>query len=399
MQLVNMASTQRARNDAEPSAVAKVLRAELANGIDPTQFMMTNLEKVIELNCQILVGLLSVSSRPIASVIEEAAGLAFPRTPKDDKVAFAQRMCACLSLCRRKLKNSRTGTRLTKPMAAVVRSLQQQRMPPKPSQPPSLGKQLRQRFLKRIHSGGSDSVQLLPAKRKASGSSGDAYEKVMEPCGPSASEVAALFGHSQTPPPLPIMEEIMSSQEAPVRMQYMDYRTGTLMRSLEDGSTVAAHMTPGPDGFMVAEFGSERIQTEVPVLAVVAKKPSKKPAAAPSIQMEVPAEQGLATSDDEVASDAEAPAAEVCAAAKGKAKAKAKAKAAAKAAAKAKSMYNTMRYPSGAHAIRQTFGLQKQVFQIKRDDEATAKAIIQSALERLASGEAEDSVKQWAKAQ
>ena len=45
MQLVNMASTQRARNDAEPSAVAKVLRAELANGIDPTQFMMTNLEK------------------------------------------------------------------------------------------------------------------------------------------------------------------------------------------------------------------------------------------------------------------------------------------------------------------------------------------------------------------
>ena len=206
-----------------------------------------------------MVGLLSVSSRPIASVIEEAAGLAFPRTPKDDKVAFAQRMCACLSLCRRKLKNSRTGTRLTKPMAAVVRSLQQQRMPPKPSQPPSLGKQLRQRFLKRIHSGGSDSVQLLPAKRKASGSSGDAYEKVMEPCGPSASEVAALFGHSQAPPPLPIMEEIMSSQEAPVRMQYMDYRTGTLMRSLEDGSTVAAHMTPGPDGFMVAEFGSERI--------------------------------------------------------------------------------------------------------------------------------------------
>ena len=58
-----------------------------------------------------------------------------------------------------------------------------------------------------------------------------------------------------------------------------------------------------------------------------------------------------------------------------------------------------MRYPSGAHAIRQTFGLQKQVSQIKRDDEATAKAIIQSALERLASGEAEDSVKQWAKAQ
>ena len=340
-----------------------------------------------------------MSSRPIASVIEEATGLAFPRTPKDDKVAFAQRMCACLSLSRRKLKNSRTGTRLTKPMAVVVRSLQQQRMPPKPSQPPSLGKQLRQRFLKRIHSGGSDSVQLVPAKRKASGSSGDAYEKVMEPCGPSASEVAALFGHSQTPPPLPIMEEIMSSQEALVMMQYMDYRTGTLMRSLEDGSTVAAHMTPGPDGFMVAEFGSERIQTEVPVLAVVAKKPSKKPAAAPSIQMEVPAEQGLATSDDEVASDAEAPAAEVCAAAKGKAKAKAKAKAAAKAAAKAKSMYNAMRYPSGAHAIRQTFGPQKQVFQIKRDDEATAKAIIQSALERLASGEAEDSVKQWAKAQ
>ena len=78
---------------------------------------------------------------------------------------------------------------------------------------------------------------------------------------------------------------------------------------------------------MVAEFGSERIQTEVPVLAVVAKKPSNKPAATPSIQMEVPAEQWLATSDDEVASDAEAPAAEVCAAAKGKAKAKAKAKA------------------------------------------------------------------------
>ena len=72
--------------------------------------------------------------------------------------------------------------------------------------------------------------------------------------------------------------------------------------------------------------------------------------------MEVPAEQWLDTSDHEVASDAEAPAAEVCAAAKGKAKAKAKAK-----ATKAKSMYNTMRYPSGAHAIRQTFGLQKQV--------------------------------------
>ena len=48
------------------------------------------------------------------------------------------------------------------------------------------------------------------------------------------------------------------------------------------------------------------------------------------MQMEVLAEQWLATSDDEVASDAEAPAAEVWAAAKGKAKAKAKAKAAAK---------------------------------------------------------------------
>lgn len=427
--------SSRVKNSASAHEVSKVCRKEL-DWINAADFMVTDLEAVCKQYSSFLCGLLQVTKRPICSVLEEAVSICFPRCPSSDKKAFAERMIAALTYCRRKARNTTSCKRQSEAVRQIIALL------PKDTEGQTLGYSLRKRALERFRS--DESCKLVHMKPHGSSSNSDPLLDM------SPAEISSLWNSSE--PPLPLHDmlsqevlEVSSSQEVQqeatpqeaataepprkIKLQYLDNGTGRLCRVFSDDSRVWAEMRPGDDGFMMAHFGCDEppIRTEVPILQSKPRAATlKRPAAAVPLSSE---------SDDSDVSDAEKSPrhrdAEAKAAPKSKAKPKAKSKgfrskqvversqaSAHSQAVGAESVqaggsqaaggnhavdrpmtYGMMRYPTGAHAVRQKFGMKHQLFQIRKETEADAIAICEAAIKKLHEGVSEPTVKEWAKAQ
>ncbi len=386
----------RISNSATALDVSKLFRSEL-DVINAEEFMKTDPEVVCKNFCSLLCGLVKLSQRPIVSVLDEAALLAFPRTSPTDRKAFAERLVAACCYCRKKKKNCTTGEKLSESVRSIVHVM-------KPEE--SLGQSRRRKMLARWRSDESCKMLGSPKKLQAASSSST------DPLQMTVQQISQLWGHGSAPLHINTGEvlDVASSQEIvqplentshTVKLQYMDNSTGVMTRIMEDDSKVLATMIANADGFMHAHFGNEPgIKTEVPALSY-ARAVCKRPAAAP---------QTMYSSDEDFsASDAEKPPRQKVAKAKPQAKKKqlAEVQISAKSSEPAKAsdgrkpvVYGLMRYQTGAWAVRQKFGIKKQLFQIfKKGKEDDAKRICEAAISRLDQGASEHSVKEWAKAQ
>jgi len=266
------------------------------SGLEDDRFARGNLDDVVAGYESLLVSIAASTDRLAVSVAKEAAAQCFGRSP-DSAAHFAQRLAGDFGHCRRKLRSFSSGAKLTGPVRAVVRAMQNRSTPKKSSgsgsfsSPPSASGEV----------AGLPLVCGLPADDSQS-------EREFAPEPPlkrravplSPSAIYAMYGgkpkHVSAPlqsspkTPQPVMEihssqDVLSSQEAvgvvatPAQKpeaqpsssasvtSWVDHDPPMrLVRANADGTREAAVLQVGESGFAFAQFGTERIETVVPNL-------------------------------------------------------------------------------------------------------------------------------------
>ena len=424
----------RLKNNATVDQVARVLRAELADGIKESQLLVLDMDEVCDTFAGLMVSLLQVTPRPTKDLMQKAASEAFGKISAAVAMAFGERLCAAFVYCRLKSKSVKSGKKLSPGTKIVVNhmlklqnrlEIPEQPWSPLSGRPPveklTLGQKLKQQSKVRLVSSSKpaqlplaedDDELALPSSR--------ASILALYGCG-SSDRVVSFLQRTKEPSSCSVVQEIESSQEAMpaanLKLQYLDRAKLCMVRVYSDGSSKVAGLKPSSSGFGVAHFpGESEIPTEVPNLLLkqvsskrpypgaAKKRPSsrmthKRPAGTMQADIQQDVSQGEQEdegSEEESEEDVEADAVAVVP--------KPSSKKAPETAAELVVAYSQpYRYPSGAWAIRRRFshGDKKQVFQIcpKGRSDSAKKAICQEALERLLKGELESNIIQRAKNQ
>lgn len=393
----------RLRNVAAPDCVAKVLRAELAQGLVEQEYMQADLEDVCDSYSRAMVQVLRTTPRPTKELLRQAATLAFPKCPH--AVLFSERLYAAFQYCRGKAKNLSTGVRLKAGVRAVAKYMIQQnnylKVPDSWESPISsksasqhlkasklsLGTKLKRSVLKRmISSPSSVKAKIVTQKVPATSSM-------------PLSRAAILASYADFDQARSEVVEILDSQDdskaaalpKQMKLQHLDRSTMTMVRVFADGTRQEAEMKPSSSGFCVAIFPGEdaAIATEVPNLhhesLVIQKKPAsqaaavrKKPAALlPTVQDKVEDE------DNEEGEEENPKESDACAEPSPDATFVVK-------------YSNPYRYPNGSWAIRRRFtnGDKKQIFQVNFAgwSDSRKQKLCLTALEKLSQGVPESDV-------
>jgi hypothetical protein len=313
----------RVKNSASAGDVAKVLRGSMATLRDE-KFASADMNFIIEQNCETLVDLLKLTSRPTAKLVADGARLAFNCELSSGKL-FGERMAAAVSHCRTKKNQMTTGRKLPASLLKVISALGSISQSPSPSNSPAAkydrlwgsGKKL----LRRVSSASSDCEVAEPTT------------KVAKLAMPSQAAVLSLYGahiSSTSLEPSGVVAISDSEGEATsaagasgaagadkatklVVREYLDRGKPCMMRCYNDGSFEESNMTPGPNGFCMSQFGAEApTETEVPNLILMGKPGvMKKPAAAkgvmkkPAAANQDVADAGKTSAADEVFDQAE----------------------------------------------------------------------------------------------
>jgi hypothetical protein len=288
----------RVKNSASAGDVAKVLRGSMATLRDE-KFASADMNFIIEQNCETLVDLLKLTSRPTAKLVADGARLAFNCDLSSGRL-FGERMAAAVSHCRTKKNQMTTGKKLPASLLKVISALGGISQSPSPSNSPPVkydrlwgsGKKL----LRRVSSASTDCEVAEPTT------------KVAKLAMPSQAAVLSLYGahiSSTSLEPSGVVAISDSEGEATsaagasgaagadkatklvVRIvrEFLDRGKPCMMRCYNDGSFEESNMTPGPNGFCMSQFGAEApTETEVPNLILMGKpEVMKKPAAAKAV--------------------------------------------------------------------------------------------------------------------
>ena len=287
----------RARNSAEPSDVAKILRAN-HRFLDLASFTVAAMDKVVHNLAGTLVDIIEITARPTQNLFQAAAIEAF-KTDVGEALLFGQRLSSAVSYCRTKLKGSVTGQRLHPSVLRVCKALEA-----KPNEEAPV-----------VKAASLNSTSPLNRKRRSAGSNGqgqlsddghdsNCFSGSTTKYVTSAASIRAMYGlpssaHCVRATSPPSHVEVVSSQEVDVSprkedssssrmslekpVQFEDASKACLVRMV-DGFRVEAVMKPGPNGFAVGFFGAESFPTEIPNLVLsTIKAPKlavqKKPAA------------------------------------------------------------------------------------------------------------------------
>lgn len=380
-----------------PAAVmVEVLKAHVPS-LDNRAYAADRLEEVVAAYETLLLSLAGSTERLAPGAVASAAAEVFGGPPAVLK-HFAQRLSDAFSFCRRKTRHMAHGARFPPAVRAVASAMAKRASPKKggaPS-PPALP------------------VVVAPEAKKAKITGGEC----------SGEEILRLYGVTPSKaPPAPAAlcptsmdilssQEVLSSQEA-VAIEddeaassgprsasaadpagaplvcWIDYARMTAVRVV-DGEQEAADLFPGENGFALARFGAELVETEVsnllldlskgvgagerskPARRIVQKSPGAPPPSPPAGSLPGPAPT---TPEVVPASNAE------------------------------QRRYSKMWYKNSAmFGIRQKHGAKRQIFAIGGQRSHRSKdqlaAIADEAIRRMVElGDAEEAAKAWARAE
>lgn len=418
-----VAMSERSQCTIKTDVLAQLLRGHVAS-LEDGKFGVGDMDQVVQSYENLLVSVAASTGRLKPSVVQAAALQVYECSP-DVALHFAQRMVGAFSHCRKKLKSSTTGVKLSSSVRAVVNAMQ--------GRPPMMSKRTSS-----CHSRSAPSAPALPVGKSdrdlASESENDEEESSSLPSPPKSAlsmsphEILRFYGAQNfelsspgmqtrsptVPKPMEVHEvlssqDILSSQEvapASLKLSWIDQTAPMRMvRAFTDGSRVETPLEPGESGFAVARVGGETIETEVPNILLqlsqsgVLKRPAGAGGAAPKKRSSV----AEAVEPTPAAHDADGAAGS----ARGEPIAavhvgEGQVAAGSSGGVELGRSYLKMWYKNSvAYGVRQKFGQRRQIFAVggkssKKTQEELG-AIADEAILKLGAGESEDSVKAWAR--
>lgn len=310
----------RARAQASAKALCKVMRGSCA-AVAAEDFLGASPEQVCVKFEDMLVDILYCHAKPCKSLLTSAAELAYDQhLSKDESCQMAERFMSAYSHCKAKAKSMTSGKKLppsVKNICTVLlkvgdkelaSSLVEKEKKLKGIRPVSLASQCRRKALEAMSPG--------PSCKKPKQAS---FEQVVQPktLDDDLTSLRALYGLG--PPKAEVGHiEVLSSQEqnssaagpslvssSSTQAEFVQYETPTeVVRLYQGGEKIVSKLSQGDNGFAVAKFGSEVVQTELPnlLLLPLMKKPAaamKRPAAAPAAAPAGSGEEAQEAQEDE----------------------------------------------------------------------------------------------------
>ncbi len=280
----------RAKNSADADDIAKIMRANRV--IIDLKVLTGSMDDVICHYRNFLCDCLLATPRLIKPIIVEAALATCKDISKSEAELFANFMVQAVSYARLKSKSTSSGSKLHPAVLEVVRVLNK-----------TGNQSVGQSLIAKAKSLQEEDLQEVSPKRKGPSEDCEPVSKISRvvPSGSSSSSSSsynAVMALYMMPIPTsrshllpPCIHEVASSQEdllsqSPPRLtrsakhyqQYVDGAQGCIVRVRSDGELQKATMTPGPVGFLLADFDGEIVQSEIPNIML---EVMKKPAAAP----------------------------------------------------------------------------------------------------------------------
>ena len=114
----------RAKNEAQPQDVVKILRANFER-LESKTYLVSDIEDVAIAHADFLVDVLRVTARPTPLLLEKAALKAYDRMKPSDAAAWGRQVAAAAKFCREKLKGLKSGTKLHPEVKKVCLALKQ----------------------------------------------------------------------------------------------------------------------------------------------------------------------------------------------------------------------------------------------------------------------------------
>ena len=388
-----MAVVERVRNTATPRQVAQIMCDCMPSRDEGrlTASVHGSFDEFLDRNSEFVVKLLQCTPRPTAKLVKAATRLAFEFADEGAIVAFASVTVRAVAHARRAMRGTTSGRRI--PPATLRAGKATQR---------GMG-QFAARSLQRRRSEAS-SVAVVPSQASAA----DSLLQIMEDMEASPMEIELissdeeLAGTAGGDKRAAILASYLgqpasSSEDPPAAVlsmsddgEFLQYLASDgLVRTFKDGTVVKAVMTPGPDGFAIGTFpGEEGQATEMPNLALPGASAARPPArakasaAVPAVAVPQPAPETPETPAPETPQE-------------GQPKEVLRRPAAAPVA-----KYRVMRYKRlGSFAVRRVGGAQLFSIAKKGAEEALLREVADAALRQLAAGVAEETVREWARAE
>ena len=426
----------RVRNDATPAQAAKVLRANVEHLVEKN-FASSDLDAVTESHLDLLKDLLYCTAAPTPGLLEAAAKIVFNKETAELRSLFAQRMCACISNARVKMKSVTSGSKLAPAVRELVQVL-------KSLQTPGLGAQLIERARKLqeasprkgpgLKTAGLPLVEVkesptasstVPspkdtASKKQLLSRAELWAKLglgPAPASPppklpdeeSIQDISSSQGSAQSPPPA----ASSSSSKPKPGLPYVDSARRCVVRRTTTGQVDMAVMRPGEGQFAMAAFeGEVEFESELPNLLLEAQAQAalKRPAARTKStakgskkrkRASQAAQTGPSLEEDEEEEEEEIQELD-CTWPKEVEEEPAEASPAVEVEEvefePSGRTYSKMRYPTGAFAIRQKQPPKSQLFQFKKKgaEEAALSSLADQVISKLEAGELSESMaKLW----
>ena len=272
---------QRAKNSASVDDLIKVIRANNV-GVDPHKGV-GSLDAIAQHYQSFFEDCMHITGRLSKTQLTQAFCLVHPTVPRDEVDQFAGCLTHAFGRLRQKAKSCTSGSRTHN----AVYELGQKLKAPKQT----LGAKLLA-HAKTAHKGASKGFQSSSSSSTLPVSSGHTLLPIQAknpmawsddeddwPAIPAKSDILEILSSQEK-----ATETVQASEQQQPYLQFLDHKTCTLVRRFAD-KLVSADMKPGENGFALAWFGTEVVQTEMPNLmlepAVQKKKKSyKRPAVA-----------------------------------------------------------------------------------------------------------------------
>jgi hypothetical protein len=266
--------------------------------IQASSFAGASQDDICEKYEDMIVDILYCCSRPFKGLLQTAAEKAYADfLSKDECLQLAERLMAAISSCREKAKSMTTGKKLpdcVKNICTVLRKVsdsdlaaslvEKEKRLKAVSSPSTFAGRLKRKASEALRKHPSETPLPEPLKGPAVSSSSKKNVSLQD----ELNQLRASYGLTSQPSEL--IMDIQSSQEEIASLPaasagFIEYMTPTSMVRLhKDGRKESGKLVPGKNGFAVAVFGKETVNTEVPNLLVtlpIIKRPaSKRPASA-----------------------------------------------------------------------------------------------------------------------
>ena len=401
--------SSRARNDASPRDLIKILRANMSSFDE--QWKTQDVESFVNTYQELLVDLCSATARPNASLVKEAVVLCWRDVSMDDAKQFGDRIAHAVSFVRGKIHSMTTGKKLSEPVKVLVDVLSKRQ---------SLGQSLllgaRRRQLQATSPkklvGSQFPLEVEDSDVEVVASKASSSSKAPSSATRSRADIFAMFGlqegNQQHPTKRHEDSSVVEVDDSPVKKargnpvtvqtQFLDSAKLCMVRVLSSGEEVSSVMKAGPNGFAEAFLPGEvvGIPSELPNLLLqlpIKEAPSrqavkKRPAGKPQKKPEAKENYD----NDSSPAAAEEPEVEEVSPEEEKAT-----PASLSGPAAPKELSMPYKYPKGSWALREKHGSKKQVLSLTSNKLSSdaLQAVVLQCREKLLAGGSQHVVKAW----